>query len=78
MGSIGLGIFAVIVWQGLPKTTAGIVLTIATLAWLVTSVGAWQLRESLWRRLRARRLHASGRTVSTSVQTTRSTKKEIR
>ena len=78
MGSLGLGIFAVIVWQGLPKTTAGIVLTIATLAWLVTSVGAWQLRESLWRRLRARRLDASGPTVSTSVQTTRSTKKEIR
>jgi hypothetical protein len=78
IGSIGLGIFAVVVWQGLPKATVGVVLTIATLAWLVTSVGVWQLRESLGRRLRAHRSHASGRTLSTSVHTTRSTKKEIR
>jgi hypothetical protein len=78
MGSIGLGIFAVIVWQGLPKITAGAVLTLATLAWLLTSVGVWQLRESLWRRVRAHRSHVSGRTLSTSVHTTRSTKKEIR
>jgi hypothetical protein len=77
MGSIGLGIFAVIVWQGLPKTTAGLVLTIATLAWLVTSVGVWQLRESLLRRLRAHRSHASGHTLSTSAHITRSTKRRL-
>ena len=78
MGSIGLGIFAVVIWQGLPKSTVGIVLTLATLAWLVTSVGVWQLRESLWRRLRAHRSHSSGHTPSSSVHTTRSTKKESR
>lgn len=78
MGSIGLAAFAVLVWQGLPKTTVGIVLTIATLAWLATSVGVWQLREGLWRRLRAHRSHSSGHTLSTSVHATRSTKKEIR
>ena len=77
MGSIGLGIFAVMVWQGLPKNTLGIVLTFATLAWVVTSVGVWQLRESLLRRLRARS-QSSNRTLSTSVRITRSTKKEIR
>src|SRR5258708_29964419 len=78
IGSIGLSAFAVLVWQGLPKTTVGIVLTIATLAWLASSVGVWQLRESLWRRLRAHRSHSSGHTLSTSVHATGSTKKESR
>jgi hypothetical protein len=78
MGTVGLAAFAIVVWQGLPKSTVGVVLTMATLAWLVTSVGVWQLRESLWRRLRTHRSHASGHALSTSVHATRSTKKESR
>ena len=77
MGSMGLGIFAVVVWQGLPKTTVGVVLSIATLAWLVTSMGVWLFREILWRRLRAHRSHDSSHTLSTSTHTTRSTKRRL-
>jgi len=52
MGSLGLAVFAVIVWQGLSQSNLAVVLTLATIAWLVTSVGVWQLRESLGRRFR--------------------------
>jgi len=54
LGSIGLVAFALIVWRELPNFSLPIVLSLATLAWLITSVSLWQLRESLWRRLRLR------------------------
>jgi hypothetical protein len=60
MGSIGLMAFALIVWQRLPNSGLGIVLAGATLVWLVASVTVWELRETLCRRIRANRLHASG------------------
>jgi hypothetical protein len=52
LGSIGLVAFAIVVWRELPNFSLPIVLILATLAWLVTSVSLWQLRETLWRRLR--------------------------
>ncbi len=58
MGSIGLMVFALIVWLKLTNSSLSLVLVGATLAWLVASVMVWELRETLYRRIRAR-LHAS-------------------
>jgi len=58
MGSMGLMAFALIVWLKLPNSPLSLVLAGATLAWLVASVTVWELRETLWRRIRAR-LHAA-------------------
>ncbi|HEX4200380.1 MAG TPA: DUF3147 family protein [Chthoniobacterales bacterium] len=52
MGAIGLAVFALIVWLKLPDSGTGLVLTIATLAWLITAVSIWKLREVMGRRLR--------------------------
>jgi len=47
IGSIGLLIFALLVWRFLPEhSTAGILL-LSTLAWLVVSVAIWQVCESI-------------------------------
>ena len=59
MGSIGLATFALVVWLRLPASRMSMVLIGATLAWFVTSVSVWQFRETLWRRVRTNRLHAS-------------------
>lgn len=45
MGSIGLFVFALLVWQFLPAHSAGIVLTAATAAWLAVSVMIWHIRK---------------------------------
>ena len=45
MGSIGLFVFALLVWQFLPAHSAGIVLTAATAAWLAVSVMIWHIRQ---------------------------------
>jgi Protein of unknown function (DUF3147) len=58
MGGVGLAVFALIVWQRLPVSSPPVVLSQATMAWFVTSVSAWFMREKLWRRL-AQKLHAS-------------------
>jgi len=52
MGAIGLAVFALIVWLRLPESGTGMVLAGATLAWFITSVSVWKLREVLWRRVR--------------------------
>lgn len=45
MGSIGLFVFALLVWQFLPAYSAGMVLTGATAAWLAVSVMIWHIRK---------------------------------
>jgi hypothetical protein len=45
MGSVGLVAFALIVWQFAPRYSIFIVLTGATVAWLMVSVLIWQLRK---------------------------------
>ena len=45
MGSVGLLAFALLVWQFLPRHSAWMVLTGATVAWLVVSVLIWHLRK---------------------------------
>jgi drug/metabolite transporter (DMT)-like permease len=52
MGTIGLAVFALIVWKGLPHLSLAVVLPLATLAYFVTALSIWSLRETLWRRLR--------------------------
>ena len=56
MGCIGLGIFAVIVWQFLPGNSAILVIGGATLAWLMVAIGVWLVcdRARLLRKLRRR------------------------
>ena len=47
MGSIGLFIFAFVVWQFLPRDRAWRVLGGATVLWLGVSVAIWQIRKAL-------------------------------
>ena len=44
MGSIGLAAFAIVAWQFLFGRPAWLVLTAATLSWLITSLLIWELR----------------------------------
>ena len=74
MGSIGLMAFALVVWLRLPASRMSMVLIGATLAWFVTSVSVWQVRETLWRRVRITRLNGSTRPPHNAVHPGRSTK----
>jgi len=47
MGSIGLFIFAFVVWQFMPRDPAWMVLGGATVLWLGVSVAIWQIRKAL-------------------------------
>jgi hypothetical protein len=47
MGSIGLFVFALVVWQFVQRDRAWIVLAGATLLWLAVSVAVWQIRKAL-------------------------------
>jgi len=47
MGSIGLFVFALVVWQFMPRDRAWIVLGGATVLWLGVSVAVWQIRKAL-------------------------------
>lgn len=59
MGSIGLLGFAVIVWRGIRKYPAGLVLSVATLAWSLVAVLIWGSRDRIWRLLRRKFLAAA-------------------
>jgi Protein of unknown function (DUF3147) len=54
LGTIGLAAFAIIVWRWLPNAAIGIVLFAATLVWVLVSISAWLVRDTLWRRARAK------------------------
>ena len=47
IGSVGLAIFAILVWLGIPNHPAWLVLSIATAAWLALSMLVWELRKRL-------------------------------
>jgi Protein of unknown function (DUF3147) len=47
MGSIGLFVFALLVWQFAPAHRAWLVLTLATLVWFAVSLVIWHLRRRL-------------------------------
>jgi hypothetical protein len=44
MGSLGMIVFATMVWQLLPGRSSSLILLSATLAWFVVSVTIWRLR----------------------------------
>ena len=46
MGSIGLLVFAFLVWKVLPNHAPWLVLAAATLIWLTVSVLVWQIRKA--------------------------------
>jgi len=50
MGSFGLVLFAALAWMLLPRHTPGLVLTGATVAWLIASGGVWAIRRKKWRK----------------------------
>jgi hypothetical protein len=52
MGSIGLMVFAAIVWRWLPRYPEALVLGMASLAWLWVSVMIWVARKTMWRKIR--------------------------
>jgi hypothetical protein len=45
MGSIGLFVFALAVWQLVPSYAAWMLLTVGTIAWLTVSVALWLIRK---------------------------------
>ena len=45
MGSIGLLVFALVVWRAMPRSGPLISLCAATIAWLAASVLAWRIRK---------------------------------
>jgi Protein of unknown function (DUF3147) len=47
MGSIGLTVFALMVWQLMPSHLPWIVLSVATLSWTAVSVTVWAVRKRL-------------------------------
>ncbi len=47
MGSIGLAVFAVLVWRAAPSHSAWLVWSGASLAWVWVSVLMWELRKRL-------------------------------
>jgi uncharacterized protein DUF3147 len=51
LGSFALAVFAMTCWKLLPSRPPAIVLSVATLLWLGTSIAAW----FLWKRFRCRR-----------------------
>ena len=47
MGSLGLLVFALLVWQFMPSHAHWLVLFAATLSWLVTAILVWKLRRRI-------------------------------
>jgi len=45
LGSISLAIFAILVWRAMPDHPAWLVLSVATIAWLVIAMLLWRLRK---------------------------------
>jgi hypothetical protein len=47
LGTLGLIVFAAILWRGLPRYSAWLLLPVASTSWMVTAVSAWWLRRRL-------------------------------
>lgn len=52
MGSIGLIVFALIIWKRLPMSSLALILAEATLLWLVVALSLWLMREKTFRAIR--------------------------
>jgi len=51
LGCIGLCAFALTVYKWLPGRNAYLIISVATIEWLLLVVGSWELRKLLYRRL---------------------------
>ncbi len=69
IGSIGLMTFSVTVWRTIPDYPLSIVLPGATLAWLISSVAAWEMWQIVRRRIRV------NKSADPSAATQRNTKR---
>jgi hypothetical protein len=47
IGSVGLALFAILVWLAIPSYSPWLVLSIATVAWLAVSMLVWEMRKRL-------------------------------
>jgi uncharacterized membrane protein (GlpM family) len=47
IGSVGLALFAAVMWLALPHMRAALGFSLASLAWLVLSVAVWEIRRLL-------------------------------
>jgi hypothetical protein len=61
MGSLGLLVFALVIWQYVTEYPSWIVLVVATLAWMGASILLWRFRKHRWRFVRARAPSATRR-----------------
>jgi hypothetical protein len=52
IGSIGLIVFAAILWRALPAHNAYAVIALGTAIWLIASCAIWYARKSRWFRVR--------------------------
>jgi hypothetical protein len=52
-GSIGLAVFAAVLWKLLPIWNVGAVFVIASIAWLCVSITLWRVRKEHWLNFRA-------------------------
>jgi len=66
-GTLGLAVFAIIVWKVLPSSELRVVLPAATLAWAATLVFVWQIWELLRKHARVKRSQSSQPRLSTAV-----------
>jgi hypothetical protein len=54
MGSLGLLVFAVVVWRSIPNHSVTLVLCAATLGWSAVALSAWGVHETIWRKFRSK------------------------
>ena len=71
IGSLGLTVFAVIVCRYLPHGSTAVVLSAATLAWLLVSVTIWIIRKTLCRALRIEFFRRPPRALDTRTQSSK-------
>lgn len=67
MGSLGLIAFAAIVWRMIPNYPLVLVLSIATLAWLLVAVLTWVARKTIWRSLRVSLFRTARQSASLAI-----------
>jgi hypothetical protein len=68
MGCMGLLAFAFVVWRWLPGHSVVVILSVATLAWLMASVLTWIIHENIWRGLKRKLFGAPRRSGGIIVQ----------
>jgi hypothetical protein len=47
LGCVGLAAFGAVIWRGMPRFNASLVLMVAMLVWLAVSTALWQIRKRM-------------------------------